>query len=188
MAIVEAGKPSEAWPYFELAVSRPPENVITRLSYGQSLWQAGRQEEAAVQFRRVAELNPDSADASYSRGLIAIYERRYDEARHQLEAALRDGSSLSDRKFLLSANDALGNMFTDQRKPAEAIHYYGEAGRLAPTNVHALNKLSAALLANGDAELAMEQINKTLQLAPDSAEGARAYAVPPNNKLASRNG
>jgi len=170
MALVEAGKPAEAWPHFEHAVTQKPENTAAHLSYGQSLWRAGKRPEAAVEFRRAAEANPESADGRYALGLVAVAEDRPDEARHNLEAALQDANALSDGKFVANAFQMLGELLLKQKQPAASIRYFAEAARLEPKNIDAMNRLSAALIEAGETAKAIEEINKTLQIAPDSTE------------------
>jgi len=174
VALVEADRPIEAWPYFESALTQQPDNTSVRFSYAQSLWKADRKAEAGQQFalfaETIAKTNPDSADLHYALGLAAFGVKRLDEARHQLEKALQNAASLSSGSLVLSAYEELGAAALEQNQPAAAAQYLGTAAQLEPQNIAAQNNFSAALLAAGEFALAIEQINKTLQMAPDSAE------------------
>lgn len=67
------------------------------------------------------------------------------------------------------AENAVGALLVDQRRPADAIAHLREALRLEPAFAEAHNNLGTALLDNGQSNDAIGEYQEALRLAPDLA-------------------
>src|SRR3989442_2939398 len=96
-----------------------------------ALYKAGMLDEAAREFRRVAELRPSEATAHFFIGLVALKQARWREAMEALRlAAEKGGGRPAVFHNLAYAYEQLGRL-----KEAEAA--YAEAAARAPPDLRA---------------------------------------------------
>jgi TolB-like protein/Tfp pilus assembly protein PilF len=74
---------------YRRAIALAPSDAHARTQYARMLSAAGRTAEATAEARIAAAADPLSADATLTLGLMAYYERHYDEAAATLQRALR---------------------------------------------------------------------------------------------------
>jgi serine/threonine protein kinase/Tfp pilus assembly protein PilF len=102
---------------YRQALALAPSDARARSQYARMLSAAGRTAEASAEARTAAAADPFSADATLTQGLMAYYERRYDDAAAMLQRALRMDPRYPGAWLTLS-------------RVAEARGDFAEAGRL----------------------------------------------------------
>jgi serine/threonine-protein kinase len=93
-----------------------------RLVYGNQLRQASRYEEAALEFRRVLDLDPDHPSALHNLGEVYLQIGRDEDALPLLRKAFELGE-------LRSAN-SLGNLYLKMGEDRKALEYFTNAYKL----------------------------------------------------------
>jgi tetratricopeptide (TPR) repeat protein len=78
----DAGRFSEAVPYYERALALEPTNIHVSTDLGTSLWYAGQPEAALAQFERSLAIDPTHPQTLFNMGIV----RR--DGRHDLEGAI----------------------------------------------------------------------------------------------------
>lgn len=157
------GRTGEAIEAYENAV-RTFEDGNNRFSLGQAYLKAGRNEDAANQFRKVIELNENSGNGYYGLGQALAAQKKYPQAIEQFERAVH-----KNKEFYAAY--------------AEMGYTYADAGDLDKA------KEIKALLENKDASLATtlgEYINKMTQpkILFAWADSAFPYYLPPKTQVA----
>jgi len=106
---------------------------------------ANNYDEAATQFKRATELNPDDASAQMLLGYVLLKQEKWADALPPLQAARRMESKLDANSRPIVANN-LGTALLNQNKPVEAITAYQRALQLNPNYGDARYNLAFALL------------------------------------------
>ncbi|MFN7996571.1 MAG: tetratricopeptide repeat protein [Bryobacteraceae bacterium] len=107
-AQLDTGKAKEAEQTLARAIERLPRAALLYQAYGSMLLWGDRQEEAATQLRavdllrRAASLDASLAEPHYQLGKLALREDRIEEARRELEAAVRLDPASSKNHYSLS--------------------------------------------------------------------------------------
>lgn len=174
-ARLEAGAPAEALAAFEAALERAPpgepEAIRARaleaaLAAGRASARARAWGAAGGHFRRARELDPESADAVNSLGLVLERQGDLDEARRLYEEALGiDGSYVPAMLNLASVRMNAGEL-------AAAEELFRRAISLAPDSYEAYNGVGIALARQGLVEEAEIAFRKAMEIDP-SLEAAR---------------
>jgi tetratricopeptide (TPR) repeat protein len=125
--LMDAGRLSEALPYFEAAVRIDPESEPARTNLGTALGRIGRLPEAITQLQIAVRLAPDAPKAHSNLGTALAYAGRLPEAAAEFEAALRTGPN----DALVQKNLGLALSRTPGRLP-DALRHLEEAERLRP--------------------------------------------------------
>jgi TolB-like protein/Tfp pilus assembly protein PilF len=159
---------AEALAESEEALRLQPDLAEAHLSRANVLSFLARADEAEHEFRRALELNPSLGDASYfyARHLLACGRRR-DAAEAFEEAARKNPDDYSALGLLISVHDALGER---ERAAATARRCVDAAERRLrhdPHDVRATYLVAGAYAHLGKRELAMERLNRALELYPD---------------------
>ena len=120
--------------------------------------QAGRLEDARVDYRSVLQLQPEHADALHMLGVLAYQIGQYDEAL----------SLISRAEKLLPPNAGvcsnLGNVFQASGQLEKAVAAFRKAIKLAPENTIAHNNLGNALRLQGKTDAAVDSFNRALAI------------------------
>jgi tetratricopeptide (TPR) repeat protein len=133
------------------------------MGIGRVLGDQGRNEEAHDHFVKAVNLNPDSAEARYFRGVAALRLGRVDEAMLSFEAAVRLQPDRAE------AHQGLGLAFLAQQNPAAAVPPLAEAVRLQPGSAVIQNDLGWALVKSGRVSEGMTRFAEAIRLRPDLA-------------------
>ncbi len=156
-ALAGKGRIDEALPHFEKALAAMPDSIELHYYIGRILSARGRGQDAIPHLELVLKANPDAADVQMSLAIAQLSTGHGEEAIGHLQRAVE----LKPEDP--SAHYNLGSALFDTRGAVrEALAQWGEALRLVPEFVPALNR-SARVLATG----------------PDAAlrDGARAVAL-----------
>jgi len=130
MALSETGRPAEAVALLEKY--RESEEPETLNALGIALTDGGRPAEALPIFARILEIDPSNAVAYQNTGIALLKLDRVDEARQNLEAALRLG------KRHTRAWNALGVAWLRLGQPQKAIETWEQCLAINPDQYDAL--------------------------------------------------
>jgi TolB-like protein/tetratricopeptide (TPR) repeat protein len=142
---------------YERGVTESPSFSYGRGQYARFLAAAGRADDAVTHARRAVELDPLSAEARATLGMMLFYQRRYDEALQRAdEAAALNPSNPGPLTVRGRALSALGRY-------DEAIATLRKAFALAddPAVTAELGRVEAAAGRVEDAEAALEKLPRT---------------------------
>jgi tetratricopeptide (TPR) repeat protein len=142
---------------------------------GIAFYKTAMLDEAAREFRRVAELRPADADAHFYIGLVALHQARWAEAVAALRlAAERGGASAAVLHNIGLAYEQMGRL--DEAEAAGA-----EAAAQAPTDARVYVGWGTVALKRGDNEAAAGRLDRARELFGDATPAvwywARALAA-----------
>ncbi len=148
---------------FEKAVALDPANPGIRTQLGKTYAALHDSEKAREQFREALLLDPFFATALVETALLLEKDGNIDEALALMEqTALR-----SPDEFVLVQ---LGRMYYNTKRYSDAIRQFERALVYKETNSDARYALALSYEAIGDRERAIQELEKVLQLNPDSKE------------------
>jgi len=136
---------------------------------GIAFYRTGMLDEAAREFRRVADLRPSDGSALFYLGLVALKQAHWAEAaEHFAAAADRGGSAPAVLHNLAFSYEQVGRL-----EEAEAA--YGDAAGHARTDPRHLTGWGIAALQRGDYEGAIGRLDRARELAGDTPLPALWY-------------
>jgi len=178
-------------------VAQAPANARAHNNLGNTLEDAGRDDEARREYTRALELKPGYAMAHYNlANLLARHNELPDAITHYqeslrlapdspdthnnlgnvfvLQARWADAQAEFNAALALNPDDAvahcnLGNALVTLGRPAEAVPHYEAALRVVPDQTFHYN-LACALAALGRTEEALAHFQTVVQLAPGRAD------------------
>jgi Flp pilus assembly protein TadD len=174
-ALSDLGRPAEAIPCLQKALSLRPGYPMAQLNLGNALWATSRPDAAIRAYRSAIALRPDFAEAH---NVLAIVLGEVGA----LDGALDDAMASARRALALQpgyaeAHNTLGNLLRTAGRTAEAVPCYRRAVALAPDYPDAHFNLGMALLALGDFEAGWRDYEwrwRTPQMMP----ALRRFAAP----------
>lgn len=143
-------------------VAKAANNPRAHLNFGHALQQAGRAEEALVEYQLAIRLAPRSPMAYNNLGVLYEKLNRIPESLECLKKALEIAPN--DPKVLSN----LGVSLIKQGSCTEAITCFQKALRIDPKLADAHNNLGEAYVQTGRIEAAVEQYREAIALRPDS--------------------
>ncbi|MBN2497417.1 MAG: tetratricopeptide repeat protein [Deltaproteobacteria bacterium] len=152
-----------------------PEAVrLNRL--GASSLAAGRLEKARVALELSLEYNPCHAEALHNLATVAYLRGELDQAEAMERRSLGCGE-------LVQAVNGLGAVAARRGRDAEALSHFARAVQLDPGYLDARRNLIATAIRERDWDLAREQLQRLLLLAPGDPAAARlSAALPPEGR------
>jgi tetratricopeptide (TPR) repeat protein len=162
-----AQKYPEAAHDYEALLKLRPGDPEARFALGVCYTQMDRLGEAAVELRRYVALQPLSAEGRAALGSVLMAQGLAEDARPQLEIALRLDPSQAD------AVKDLARCYNLSGEPARAVAVLRPVVSAAPAATEARYLLAAALLSSGDAASASRELDR--MLATDSRSPADVY-------------
>ena len=161
---VQVGYWKDSQTIFRRTLSFTSGNWLMKNNLGTALIDAGKIDEAMVQFREDILLRPDYPNAHYNLGVVLSARGRQEEALAEIREALRLQPDFPE------ARDTLGNMLAALGKSDEAAIQLREALRFKPDYPEARNDLGNLLLGAGKLDEAMTHYREALRLKPDYPE------------------
>jgi tetratricopeptide (TPR) repeat protein len=157
-----------------------PDDFDTRNALGVAYVQLGRPADATKQFQEVVRHVPDHAMAHYNIAVMAMGDRRFDEAIAHLQQALKA------RPDYAEAHNNLGVLYESMARHDEAREEFDLALAARPSSPAAHNNLGRILLARGDVDAALSHFRAALRTRPDHPDAlynvGRAYVAQGNPK------
>lgn len=131
---------------------------------GDALVDAGRYEEALLDFDKAVELLPKYAMAYYNRGNLYQKQKKYDQALADFNYAIRY------RRNFDKAYNNRGTLYKETNRLDEAIVDYDRAISLNPDYYMAYNNRGSVYILQKQYQLAIEDLDKAIAIKPDFAE------------------
>ena len=161
--LLSQGRIPEALEYAHRAVKVAP-SAETHRNLGIALTQAGRIQEALVEFELALRIKPDLADVHHNFALALLRLGRVPEAIGHWEQALRIEPNYAE------AHCNLGVVLQRTGKLEDAIGHYEQALRAKPDYAEAHYNLGVALVRMGRVPEAIEHWQQALRINPDYTE------------------
>jgi len=161
LALKALHRPAESFGFFINALALDPNYIPARMNLADSLADAGKNAEAASEYRKVLQLDPGDEDAHCNLACALAAQGQTAEALTQLQQALRLNPSDA------SAHCNLGNLLIEQGKLDEAAAEYRAALGSKPNSPEIHSNLGAVLALQGRRQQAVDEFNEALRLAPD---------------------
>ncbi|EON66941.1 hypothetical protein W97_06056 [Coniosporium apollinis CBS 100218] len=165
-----AGNAQDALTYFDIAVSRDPQNYLTLFKRGATYLSLGRNTQAQQDFDRVLAIKPDFEGALLQRAKIKSRNGDWEAARADFEAAGKTGGQ--EIAELLEAREA-SRLATEAERKGDWEACVSQAGLAVMTagSDLALRKLRARCrLEKGEVVEALSDLQHVLQIASGSIE------------------
>ena len=173
--LCQSGRHREALPVLKRALSiRSDTDVLN--SYGTSLQELGRLEEAVETFQRAAELNPDCAQAYYNKGNALGKMGKLSQSLSSYQKSIEIDPSYARAYY------NAGGVLQQLGKPGEALQNYEKAIELKPDYAEAFNNRGNVLEDRGDLQKALQSYKNAIELRGDFA-GAYSNAANVLQKL-----
>ena len=157
----EPGKREEIINMLQKAVKADSRFAESQLKLADLLLKEGRRDEAALHYKEVLKLRPNSLIAHMMLGNILSEEGKAQEAMEHFRLALKIDPLNSAARLNLAV------VLIQQKRIEEAIHHLREALRVDPKNAEIYNNLGAALLEKGQIEEAEVQFQEALKIQPN---------------------
>lgn len=138
-------------------------NSIIENNLGATLARQGKDDDAAVHYKRALEINPRYADAHHNLAALLARQEKDQEAMVHFVEALRAKPNSAE-----THND-LGALLTKHGRIQEAILHFVEAIRINPDYEGTYFNLGLALLEQRRSEEAISCFNEALRINPDRA-------------------
>ncbi len=144
----------------EKTTAERPADAGSRNALGASYLEAGRMDEAIVQFNEAVRLAPNAADGWNNLGHVLQLQGKPAEAL----AYFREAARLAPDNDLVQLN--LGNALQDTGEVPQAIEHYRRAIALNPAAAEAHNNLGVALGSQGNVDEAERHFRLALEIQP----------------------
>jgi tetratricopeptide (TPR) repeat protein len=149
--------------YFAAAADERPDRAWTHYMLALSLWKDGRNDEAAVEMERSAELDGGSVKTFVNLSRIQNDRGDHEAALQAADAALACDPESADALF--AQGRSLANLGLDD----EAIEALDRAVEIEPDHAYAHNLLGLTLLESGEVEAALEAFRIAAEVKPEVA-------------------
>jgi predicted O-linked N-acetylglucosamine transferase (SPINDLY family) len=161
----QQGRPAEALPLIEKALSINPKGVEVWPSYANVLKGLGRLDEALSAYDKAERLNPSDIAIPINRAIALLERGRAEEALQGLDRLLRA------RPGVPEAWSCRGYALSQLGRQDEAVAAYDRLLSLKPNDADALSRRGIALWGLGRLNDALADFDRAVQLAPNFAEG-----------------
>jgi tetratricopeptide (TPR) repeat protein/peroxiredoxin len=138
------------------------------LSYGSVFFQRGYMDQAAASFQIALRDDPSSAEALYGIGSVYLDQNKTAEARDSFQRALKLRASYPDT--LANSWNNLGLLAARGGRTGDAVGYFGEALKLSPDHLIALDNLGSAYRQQKRWDDALKTYERALQIDLNDAE------------------
>ena len=164
MALVEKGRPSEAYDQLVAALRSKPDEPDVHCSAGMVAASQGKLDKAIPHYLEALRLNPHHLVAHKNLGAAFAVMNRLEDAVVQFEDILRDDPANVDAHY------NLGLAYRQLRRPEDGIRELGEAVRLDPADAMAQHQLGVSLLLRGRPADALAHCLEASRRRPDLVE------------------
>jgi len=161
LALIEAGKESEAEPYLVKALELRPDYIKPYNNLGMVYLNQGELQKAEQLFAQALSMKPDYAEVLNNLGLTLARAGNLVQAKQHYFKAIKINPHYAE-----SFNN-LGVISLKQQKYSEAEEYFLKAIKLKPHYASAYNNLGIVFIARNDWPQAESRIQKALSLKSD---------------------
>ena len=164
------GNSNDALTYFDVAISRDPQNYLTIFQRGATYLSLGRNAQASQDFDKVLSLKPDFEGALLQRARIKSKNADWEAARRDYAAAGKtEGTELSE---LLEAQGA-ASLAVDAEKSGDwdgCVSHAGAAIMVASTSLSLRRLRARCRFEKGEVFEGVSDLGHVLQISPGSTE------------------
>lgn len=164
------GRLAEAEASYRQALQIKPDYAVAHYNLGNILMDMSQLAEAEASYRRVLQIKPDYAVAHNNLGFTLQKMGRLAEAEASYQQALQIKPDLAE------AHNNRGNALKDLGQLDGAAASYRRALEITPDYVEALNNLALLLNMQGAPEMALDIINRSLQI-KETADAKRIFVA-----------
>lgn len=161
---------SNDWMLWEDAVSKSPNKDRPHHELGLALMDAGQTEEAAREFKKVLEINPQHSVAYLNLGNTYLRQGKLAEAAENYQRAL----SMDYRPIAADIHNNLGAIYSRQGRLPEAIQEFQKSIAARPLNEVAYFNLGDIYERMGDMDRAISCMEKAVKITPEFFQGHKA--------------
>ncbi len=172
LALLNAGRLSEATKEFELALSGNPRQFVALSSLGRIAVLQKRFDEAAKLFSQLSAHYPEDIAPKVNLARLMVTQKNYEAAAALWREVVTDAPSTSQHKFSL----AMILLRFDEKQQEEAITLLKEVIEADSTNARFYHGLGIAHSVREEFEEAAKLFRTTLQLAPNMVEAVHGLA------------
>jgi tetratricopeptide (TPR) repeat protein len=158
---IQVGMSDAAKAALENALKLRPDEPAYMLPYGIAWLRKGDLFEAEKVFRRLIQLQPNSAPAQVHLGYVLLNQKKYDEARLWLEKSARSAAPMPEVFYYL------GLVAQEQHDDAKAIALFEKAVQKLPNYAHARIALGSSLIKLRNYPRAKEELETAVKLDPE---------------------
>jgi tetratricopeptide (TPR) repeat protein len=155
-ALLSRGDYPGAEAAFENTLKLDPKMSVAELGLGQSLLHQDKLDEALPHYKQAVALDP--ANKSFLLEIATAFSK----SNRQVEAA----DLLAQFPDDAGAREALGNLYLEMNRPADAVTQFEAAGRISPTPANQV-ALASAYLKNNQPDLAQPILERALAANPN---------------------
>ncbi|KAL9131924.1 MAG: hypothetical protein Q9217_000284 [Psora testacea] len=169
-ANLASGNANDALTYFDVAISRDPQNYLTIFQRGATYLSLGNNGKASQDFDKALSLKPDFEGALLQRAKIKSRNAEWAAAKADYEKAKKTGSAEYAQLEEASGAAALA---ADAEKAGDWENCVGHAGTailVASTSLNLRQIRARCRLERGEVLEAMSDLQHSIQLAPSSIE------------------
>jgi tetratricopeptide (TPR) repeat protein len=185
LAMLESGSTRSELSVMQSLAAASPDVGASRYNLGNALWREGRLDEAIAEYRRAADLMPESSKAYNNLGLVLAQKGEYDEALasygralalRQKESAetsearsgspLVPGSAFSTKTRMSVIHTNMGDALARSDRPEEALQHYRTALEMDPQSAKIQASIGATLGDMGRFDEGVTELRKALLLDP----------------------
>jgi tetratricopeptide (TPR) repeat protein len=140
------------------------DKAVELMNQGTLLLAQGRNEEAAAEFTKAIQFNPEDEDIHYNLAMALARQGKRDLAKQRYLEALRIYPDHAE------AHNNLGNLLVTEGKFDEAIEHFKATLKITPESASANNNLGNALGRQGKTAEAITYFVQAMKLKPDYIE------------------
>lgn len=156
----------EALKEYLLLVKREPQEPGHFLNIGRLFESRDRTDKAIEYYEKAIKLDERSSDARARLGLILYRAKRLTEARSHLDAAVRLDPESYEAWF------CIGRILKDNNGPVLALPAFEKASRDPELRVKALIERGSCLIATGNIQRAVSELERAIKLVDDTSQDA----------------
>ncbi|AXS41433.1 sulfotransferase [Breoghania sp. L-A4] len=170
LTLLETDRAAEALPILEEISQREPKNAQVNFALGIACTDAGDNLAALGYLRKASRVGKKHAPIFEHLARVEYKLGHLQEALKSAQIALSLDATNPDTHV------AIGDIYTELRRPVMAKNAYERALKLAPEHVDALLALAEQYRSSGDLEAARDLFERTREVAPDSAAALAGLA------------
>lgn len=161
-----SGQQDKALASFQRAFEMAPNSPVARDKIIAHFLDTGKTGEAETKVKEILEKNNKDLMGRFFDARIQRAKKKPDEAISLLQGVVKDQPQFAEAHYFL------GVAFSDKQQTAQARAAFTEAVKLNPNLPEAHTALAALHLAEGSADLAIEQAQAAIQLNPRNVQAA----------------
>ncbi len=168
LSVEGAVPPSLALEFLDRGVTHLPASPVLHIQRGHLRLSQGRYGEAASDYRKAMQLQPDSETPRLGLAFVLVEDQRHEEAIDLLKETIRRNPSSAYAHYLLGEIAMARGVHPDTPEEAESLRYLQRAIALQPDLVPAHTALGKLYLKRNDVGAAVRELETSIRLDPEA--------------------